>query len=346
MSDHPDNDPQTPENPVMEGLRDVIQCFSDWLDTKAPSNEKSYRILKALTTESLKKADRGTSQRQFHAEEITDAMGEIPWLHDRRPNDWIDWGRTAERFLSLQKTELQEFARQRGLKSYPWPLKRPTRGGPGNKAIYEIEALPLPANAPVDESPPPEHTIRYTSVPSSAIKPAWPIRSFFQEGEIRLSEWKRLVLIFLFMGVILLTFLLSFLVYIGLMEPRPITTREIANLIGMFAIPMSAWLWVIRPFTRLLEDRIILASDLLLAIDENPAQLELYKTDDVRVIRFTRYVGNCLICGASVQLAQGAPDYPRRLVGRCSECPREHVFSFDRVSRHGRVLMGDASICG
>ena len=37
-------------------------------------------------------------------------------------------------------------------------------------------------------------------------------------------------------------------------------------------------------------------------------------------------------------LKDGEPDYPRRLVGRCHESPREHVFSFDRVTRRGCVL--------
>lgn len=335
-----DNDPATPEDPVSGGLREVLQCFSDWLDTKAPSNEKSYRILKALTSESLKKAGRDASQRRFHADEITAAMGEDePWTHSLGHNEWLDWNNTVQRFVSQQESELQDFARQRGLKLYPSPQRNSTRGGPGNKATYEIVGKPIPTNVSADELAP-DNIIRYISVSPSAIRPAWFLRGVFRDGEIHLTHWKRLVLICVFVGLVLLAFLLSFMAYLGLMEPRPVTTREIANLIGMIGIPLTAWLWVIRPFTRLLSDRIVLASDLILAIDEHPAQLELYKADDVRVIRFTRYMGNCLICGAEVQMDSGEPDYPRRLVGRCLESPREHVFSFDRVNRKGRVLRG------
>ena len=36
----------------------------------------------------------------------------------------------------------------------------------------------------------------------------------------------------------------------------------------------------------------------------------------------------------------GVSDYPRRLVGRCDESPRERIFSFDRVTRRGVTLRG------
>jgi hypothetical protein len=98
----------------------------------------------------------------------------------------------------------------------------------------------------------------------------------------------------------------------------------------------------IKPFIRLLNDRIIAAPELFLALDETPAQLELYKAEDERVIRFVRHFGYCMICGAEVNLDSGEPDFPRRLVGRCSESPREHVFSFDRVTRKGYTLRGYA----
>ena len=89
---------------------------------------------------------------------------------------------------------------------------------------------------------------------------------------------------------------------------------------------------------RLFDDRIVLAHDLLVNFKEKPAQFELLKDDELRLIRLVRYSASCPICGATVYLEDGAPDHPRRLVGRCHESPREHVFSFDRVTRRGSVL--------
>ena len=51
-----------------------------------------------------------------------------------------------------------------------------------------------------------------------------------------------------------------------------------------------------------------------------------------------KYLGECPICGAEVLLDKGEPDFPRRLVGRCQESPREHIFSFDRVTKAGMKL--------
>ncbi len=80
------------------------------------------------------------------------------------------------------------------------------------------------------------------------------------------------------------------------------------------------------------------APELMVALNETSAQLELFRDGDLRLIRLVRYTSPCPVCGATIHLENGDPDYPRRLVGRCSESPREHIFSFDRVTRRGHVL--------
>ena len=52
-----------------------------------------------------------------------------------------------------------------------------------------------------------------------------------------------------------------------------------------------------------------------------------------------RYVADCPICDAeTVMLARGGAEFPGRIVGRCRNSPREHVFSFDRVTLEGAPL--------
>jgi len=106
----------------------------------------------------------------------------------------------------------------------------------------------------------------------------------------------------------------------------------------MIAIPSWAWFGKLIPFIRIFDDRIRTTSDSMLAFGEKEAQMEFYKEGDIRVIRIVRYSSVCSICGADVSLDDGSPDFPRRMVGRCAESPREHVFSFDRVTRKGAVL--------
>lgn len=51
-----------------------------------------------------------------------------------------------------------------------------------------------------------------------------------------------------------------------------------------------------------------------------------------------KYASQCPVCEAEVLLDKGEPDFPRRIVGRCQESPREHVYSFDRVTKTGMRL--------
>lgn len=351
MNTAPDKHPATHPNPVEGGFREVLECFSDWLETLAPNGSKPYRILAALAQESLKKAESERASRQFDARDITCAMGEEEGTNQSRwfeqhgnksQNEWLDWSATVERFMTLRAAALIEFARRRGLTQYPYPQRHPTRGGPGNRTTYEIVARPIQESDSGSEAAQPENVIQYEASAVGSIKPAWFLRGWFRHGELRLTRWNRRLLILGFVGLVVFTYLITFGAYHELQKPEPLTRRDIAILINLIVIPLATWLYLVRPFSRLLNDRIMRASDLLLAAPYS-AQMELYKDQEkqLRVIRFVRYTGTCLICGAEVELDKGEPDYPRRLVGRCSESPREHVFSSDRVSRRGKMLRGE-----
>jgi hypothetical protein len=347
MSALPDNHPQTHANPVEGGTPEVIQCLVDWLEQNGPNEQKAHRILSALAQESLKKATRGKDQRRFTAEEITAAAGEEPWAHEKKPNEWLDWKGTVETYWNAKKSGVIQFAVKRGLKHYPRPHRNSTSGK--HKATYEIVAEPIPENGVEPETAvlpattptgPSVDTggIQYEVSEPGEVNLTWWIRPFLRRGEFRLSGWRSWLILCWIVGVVAGTTLIVLAAYLALMAPRPITTKDLAGLIGMVALPAWAWFDVIKPWFRLLEDRIKPASTSILALKEKPAQIEVFRDNDLRVIRFVRYSGTCSVCGASVYLDDGSPDFPRRLVGRCSESPREHVFSFDRVTRRGAVL--------
>lgn len=56
-------------------------------------------------------------------------------------------------------------------------------------------------------------------------------------------------------------------------------------------------------------------------------------------IHVSRYSATCPVCGWMVKLERGEPTHPKRIVGRCEENPREHVFSFDRSTKQGVRLV-------
>ena len=223
--------------------------------------------------------------------------------------------------------------------------RNPTTGGPGNETTCEIVAI-LIENTVQTQTDKSENnntgweTIKYSRSNPEEIKLSWRARLFFKKGEFSykrydLKFWSIFSWIF---GLAFITLSFVYVEFLSLIMPKPITTQSIVIIILMIAIPYWVWFGKLVPFFRLFDDRIRDASDSMLSLEEKEAQLEFYKEGDIRVIRIVRYSSDCSICGAEVYLDDGSPDFPRRMVGRCAESPREHVFSFDRVTRKGAVL--------
>ncbi len=322
-------------------MREVIQCLIVWLDENS-SDVKAHQILRTLATESLKIAAFEESIRRFTGAEIVEAIGE----DHPNANDWIDWNRTVRKYWGAREKQIIDLARKRGLKSYPKPERISTTGGP-HLTTYLIKAEPLPVvvngTEPSQEQSgkAAEHqqtTIYYEVAENGEVKTAWGTKKLLRDGQIRLSKrhiWAIII------GLLILgggTVLFSYISLIAFTVPKPVTTRELANFLFIFVLPYTIWIFFIRPWVRLFDDRIVPAPEILLSIKEKPAQLELFRDGDLRLIRLVRYSAPCPICGATIELENGSPDYPRRLIGRCYESPREHVYSFDRVTRRGIVL--------
>ncbi len=75
------------------------------------------------------------------------------------------------------------------------------------------------------------------------------------------------------------------------------------------------------------------------------AQIESIKLDKFRKngrpyrkLEFVIYEGKCPICKNTVDVEKGKRQNKGRLIGYCNESPREHVFSFDHVTKKGRLL--------
>jgi len=132
---------------------------------------------------------------------------------------------------------------------------------------------------------------------------------------------------------------LSLICWLTLNVPKPFTSGDLTLFITIFIFPYVFWIGLLKPWVRLFEDRIVFAHDLFVKFTEKPAQFELLRDGDLRLIRLVRYTAACPLCGATLYLEDGAPEYRRRLVGRCYDSPREHVYSFDRVTRKGRLLI-------
>lgn len=341
-------------------MRDLLQCLLLWLEDE-PIEQKGYYVLKALAQESLKVAQYGPDQRRFTAAQIVQAVTDLTDAGDPvgksvreasvSPTKWLDWHRSVVPYWEQRKNRVISLARERGLGQYPKP-DYVEGGGRGNENLYQLTPELLSNDAETTSKPDGVFeqatavnsndqigTISYEVTKPGEIKPSLRAKLLFQDGQVRIGSWQSLLIRGYVLAGMLTAVFLPILSYFGLMSPRAVTTQHLTILVGAIGIPIAIWFFVIRPWIRLLDDRIIPAPDSALAFSEKNGQLELLKKGDTYLIRLVRYSGTCF-CGAAVYLDDGSPDFPRRMVGRCSESPREHIFSFDRVTRMGRVLRG------
>jgi hypothetical protein len=326
-------------------MTEVIQCLIKWLKS-IPNDERAHQVLRALAQESLTKAHLDEDLRRFTNKDIVAAAGAIT---NETANKWVDWNQSVLPYWNSKKDQIIGFARKEGLNAYPnIDYYIPEKGGRGLESRYWLIAEPLPEindeeQLLTDEVSGSEKqtNIRYQIDENGEVEPSWIARWLLHDGQIRLSQR----LLVAYFGLLLILFLcaiaLSFISWTVLSvpsEPKPVTARDLTTLISIFAVPYTVWLFFIKPCLRLFDDRIVPAPELLVSFKEKSAQLELFKDGDLRLIKLVRYTAPCPICGATLHLDDGSPDYPRRLVGRCYDSPREHIYSFDRATQKGTIL--------
>jgi hypothetical protein len=102
---------------------------------------------------------------------------------------------------------------------------------------------------------------------------------------------------------------------------------------------------LLKPLYDAMNNRIAIAPSWLLGLKVNSAQLRAVKTEDkrangfyVRSLQLVAYKANCPICSNKVFIINGKYAQRGRLLGVCDESPREHIFSFDHVTKKGKYL--------
>lgn len=219
-----------------------------------------------------------------------------------------------------------------------------TGGGRGNPNMLQLDFRPLePLGTEADETTDrdqatPQGWIRYRIDP---VKPALWVRLLVGSRPFPMNSWRGYILI----GTAALNFALIGLLWLSLLvvwrADRPISTADLASI--TLALIISAGLWhLTKPIRQLPSRRVTLANDSFLSLNDFHGQLRTMQDTDTRlsgrVFSLVRHWGNCPICAAEVDIADGERDFPGRLVGRCGNAPTEHVFAFDPVRLVGRPL--------
>ncbi|HEX7820883.1 MAG TPA: hypothetical protein VF463_09720 [Sphingobium sp.] len=110
--------------------------------------------------------------------------------------------------------------------------------------------------------------------------------------------------------------------------------------LALLIVPVGIFWSLSRRWNRLFTDRILLLGMGDVSDSDGGVVLDCEQWREGRMAIVVRsYVADCPICDAeTVMLERGGAEFPGRIVGRCRNSPREHVFSFDRVTLEGAPL--------
>ncbi|WP_156891533.1 hypothetical protein [Nevskia ramosa] len=227
---------------------------------------------------------------------------------------------------------------------------QPAQGAGGEKVFWlERAAVPTTDTAPTptpetdiganvhESSPLPEqHLVDYQmSYCSGPDLSAWG-RFIFRDGRLRRGHWRWKLLA---ARVLISVFGAGAAVVIALLIALTTKSGDISLKLAFEAAIFAVFLYFkARAWHQTIEDRLRSAPDELIS-HGNPTQLEIVGVGPQAEWRIVRYTSTCTVCSGEVQIRPGEPDFPRRMVGRCAQSPREHVFSFDRITLIGGPLI-------
>ncbi len=325
----------------------AVQWLRVWLRQEG-GNEKIPRVLDLLAEKAELALARGLEPPAQDVETLAELYflehgGELGhstagrWLRGPDVRKW--WDARHER--------MAQAAVRGGLTLLP-ALECRTSTGRGNSTEYCLrfdEALlaSLDGMPPLPETGEPlavsqEGGLIYTTEPAKA---AWWLGWLSSAPRFPMRSWRGYTLaayLIVSGAVVIGIWALGFLV---LIKPHQINSVDLAY----FLVAVSAtWLdWqLLKPIVRLPWQRVTVLSDALLRFDQMHGQFHLVRDARTKAaggwFSVVRYWGTCPVCSGEVDLREGRRDFPGRLVGRCSNAPSEHVFSFDPVRLTGRDL--------
>lgn len=324
---------------------EAIDLLRGWLD-RVGGNRRIPQALDLLAERTAGDLARGHPSPPLDADTLRLLHSN---KHGGRPAEasasrWLS-SSEVRRWWDQRQSSLEQASRQADLPVVP-DLTLVSGGGRGNTTQYRLDFRPM---ADLEGSSEERvllsgdglkgrATLQYQTEPA---QPTWWLRLIVGTAPFRMRSWRGVLLVgsVLAEGLVLVAFWLLALVV--LREPRPITIGDLTLLLTSAGITWAWWV-AVRPIIRLPLDRVTIADDWLLAWSQPHGQFQL-SADAINKraggwFQVVRHHGTCPICSGSVDLARGGVAFPGRVVGRCSDSPLEHVFSFDPVGLEGRCL--------
>jgi len=335
-------------NPVQTGLNHT-QLFEFLVDISSEWNESvrlDVKLLQAICHLSL--VNPVQAESGFTSIDIVEKVGELrdsPWSSPDDKNQMAtdvrkQWRNLLKTWKS-KKEGIDQALADEGINLFP-DLDRVQGGGAGNASRYRLLWRPLDDQGKkvLKAREHPGHPAAPDSVvyiPEDIENPNALVR-LFAKG-YGLYGWRKALYIAaigmpLLFGYLVFVIFLVNLTYLGNFGAESLFNSFAALAIYAFLI------WkLIGPLIRLPDDQIVLAPWGLQSLDgdrllerRSPPR---YSDKSIKIVRYT---AKCPVCGGKVHAKSGGLEFWGRIVGRCENSPREHVFSFDHVTWQGKLL--------
>lgn len=252
------------------------------------------------------------------------------WMSDKRLSAYLD---------HVIKKHNKKFA---DIGHIPVVKTNDTVGGKGNERRYWLDITEVTYDKNEDDlfENMSEEIIYYERVDPSEIKLSWFYKLIFKNGEIKNKSIRGLLMLIMIFGSVIgwALYVCAFSLVL-VREGQSFTSFDLLLMICLIGFSyLSLKYWLI-PIWNLPEHRVIKAPMTFISINEEHADIEMYRDKDCnQLTRITRFKGVCPICSSDVVLREGRLDQKVPLVGRCVESPFAHVYSFDRVKMIGNRL--------
>lgn len=318
-------------------MLEVMRCLDEELRQSPAPDVKAYKVIKFLLEASIAALDKDDQAPQtFDRATLLKILDPKLSAAGRDPARWLTTS-TLETFLDARMNSIRRRAEQMGLKHLPVIASSEAKGGAGNQRIYWLATRPLEVGEVTSANALERRHIVYVRTADGEVKPALFLRLIFRSGVLENRSWRGVMMLFtLLLGMgFLLLWVFSSIWSLSAID-QGLTLRQLASSVLVVSLAWLAWRSVHQPWVELLDNRVVKAPSPSLALQEDSAELEMYRDDDKRPwTRFVRFSSECPLCSGRILLAEGKPDHQMPLVGRCGESPHAHVFSFDRARLSG-----------
>jgi hypothetical protein len=256
-----------------------------------------------------------------------------------KKSDWLrQYIRDVPSRWEKHKEALNQQAFEQGLLYFPSIDKEEKGGGAGNVTKYRIKLTPTTPDSAVNKSTLPKGFIGYTAESVSTKNPL-----IKYVDQLTMKGLKLYILI----SIMLIPMVIGALsVWFGFM--LMIKQNAIGDALSVLLLPsviIAGLYYVFSPLYYLIIKRIIIAPTSLSPFKNYSTQIEYSPNGEthmdgrpVRHFRIVTYTSECAICGGRIDIEQKGRGYNNRLIGTCTNSPREHVYTFDHQTKTGKII--------